>query len=140
MRSVLGSRIVIWMLPIALAVSGILLLVVSLYVAIALTVSPGVLENLIEYFSAKAFWNGKSFQLLKRHKAIPGIALQNQALCYSSLFFTKATKNMSGVMRKSALNCCFMTRSFSIVSHVLKTYFFSINGLKSPFSIQIHGL
>ena len=125
-----------------------MLLVGSLNVAIALAGSPGVLENLIRYFDKQFFHRiflkcyVRSFQPLKRHKAILGkIALRNQLACYSSLFLTKITitKNTSGVMRKSALDCCFMARLFSIVLHVLKTYFFSINGPKSSLSIEIHG-
>ena len=53
------------MLPIALAVSGILLLVVSLYVAIALTVSPGVLENLIGYFDKQFISQQKLFEMVR---------------------------------------------------------------------------
>ena len=52
------------MLPIALAVSGILLLVVSLYVAIALAVSPGVLENLIGYFDKQFISQQKLFEMV----------------------------------------------------------------------------
>ena len=52
------------MLPIASAVSGILLLVVSLYVAIALTVSPGVLENLIRYFDKQFISQQKLFEMV----------------------------------------------------------------------------
>ena len=52
------------MLPIAPAAWGILLLVVSLNAAIASAVSPGVLENLIRYFSKQLMSPQKLFEML----------------------------------------------------------------------------
>ena len=42
-----------------------------------------------------------------------GTASRNRVSCFSSLFLTKVTTsiNLSGVIRKSALNCCLLARS-----------------------------
>ena len=71
----------------------------------------------------RMFWKyyGRNFQLLKRHKAVVTLfsigTHLNQLPYFSSLFLNDVAiaKNMSGVMEKSALNCCFLVKSFLLL-------------------------
>ena len=51
--------------------------------------------------------------LLVNYYSVLGRSITHYS-CFSSLFLTKVkvSKNVSGVIRKSALNCCLMARSF----------------------------
>ena len=57
--------------------------------------------------------------LLVNYYSVLGRSITHYS-CFSSLFLTKVkvSKNVLGVIRKSALSCCLMARSFLLCAYV----------------------
>ena len=68
-----------------------------------------------------------------------GKASRNRVSCFSRLFLTKVkvSINVSGVIRKSALNYCLMARSF-LLFRMLKPKLFSVKTPSPSFTVQIN--